>query len=416
MQQELIEKGKKAKAAAQFLRSVSETEKSNVLQQSSASLIKRMDVILEANNEDLDNAKRAGIKGAFLDRLTLSPDRIEGMALGLREIAALPDPVGEVLSMVKRPNGLMIGKQRVPMGVIGIIYESRPNVTADAFGLCFKTGNATLLRGGKESIRSNLAICRVLQEALTECACIPEAVQVVENTSRESANDMMRMNEYLDLLIPRGGAGLIRSVVENSSVPVIETGVGNCHVYVDSDADLQKAISIVVNAKTQRPGVCNAAESLLIHRDIAPSFVPGVCDALQTKGVRLRGDPLVCKYWPDASPASEEDWSTEYLDLIMAVKVVEDQDEAIAHIGTYGTGHSEAIVTENYSKAQDFIERVDSAAVYINASTRFTDGFEFGFGAEIGISTQKLHARGPLGLKELTSYKYIVYGNGQIRE
>ncbi len=413
---ELEEKGKIAREAAVFLRTAPTAAKNEVLEKAASLIMENEEAVMEANARDLEAAREAGIKGAFLDRLVLDARRVAAMAEGLREVAALPDPVGEVISMVKRPNGLMIGKQRVPIGVIGIIYESRPNVTVDAFGLCLKTGNASLLRGGKEAIHSNQAIRALLQEALVACGFPEGAVQVVEDTSRESARAMMRLNDYLDLLIPRGGAGLIRTVVENSSVPVIETGVGNCHVYVDAQADPEKAVAITVNAKTQRPGVCNAAETLLVHRDIAPSFLPVVCHALEEKGVEIRGDKTVQEFYPPARAATEEDWATEYLDLILAVRVVDSLDEAIRHIGRYGTGHSESIVTENYTHAQEFLQRVDAAAVYVNASTRFTDGYEFGFGAEIGISTQKLHARGPMGLTELTTTKYIIYGSGQVRE
>ncbi len=413
---ELEIKGKKATEAATFLRTVSTAAKNEVLQKAADLILEKQEEILRANGKDLEEAKKNNIKGAFLDRLVLDEKRIAGMAGGLLDVAQLQDPVGEVITMFKRPNGLMIGKQRVPIGVIGIIYESRPNVTVDAFGLCLKTGNASLLRGGKEAIHSNQAIRSILQEALVSCGFPAEAVQVVEDTTRESARAMMRLNKYLDLLIPRGGAGLIRSVVENSSVPVIETGVGNCHVYVDRDADLEKAVAITVNAKTHRPGVCNAAESLLVHKEVAEAFLPAVCRALEEKGVEIRGDETVRRLWPAAVAATEEDWSTEYLDLILAVKTVGSLDEAIDHISTYGTGHSESIVTENYTHAQAFLNRIDAAAVYVNASTRFTDGYEFGFGAEIGISTQKLHARGPMGLTELTTTKYIIYGDGQIRQ
>jgi len=346
----------------------------------------------------------------------LTGDRIESMAEGLKQIAMLEDPVGEVLSMKKRPNGLSIGQKRVPMGVIGIIYESRPNVTADVFGLCLKTGNAAILRGGKEAYNSNFAITSVIQQVLTANEFPGECLQLVENTTRESAVALMKLEEYLDLLIPRGGAGLIRAVVENSHVPVIETGVGNCHVYVDDSAKIDKAVDITVNAKIHRPGVCNAAESLLVHESIAEEFLPRVGAELVKHKVELRGDEKVCELINEAIPAKEEDWSTEYLDLIMSVKVVTSMEEAISHIRKYGSGHSEAILTEDYSNAQEFLNLVDSAAVYVNASTRFTDGMEFGFGAEIGISTQKLHARGPMGLKELTSTKYIIYGDGQIRQ
>lgn len=416
MYEELEQKGQKAKGASIFLRVATTTQKDAVLLQAADLLRKKQNEILQANRLDVEEAKKNNISGAFLDRLILNPKRVESMAEGLEEVAALHDPIGEVVSMVKRPNGLMIGKQRVPIGVIGIIYESRPNVTVDAFGLCLKSGNASLLRGGREAIHSNQAIRKVLQEALVVCGFPAGAVQVVEDTSRESAREMMRMNKYLDLLIPRGGAELIRTVVENSSVPVIETGVGNCHVFVDKSADFEKAVAITVNAKTHRPGVCNAAETLLVHEDIAETFIPVVCRALAEKQVEVRGDETVRKYFPEAVAVTEKDWETEYLDLILAVKTVSSVDEAIEHISKYGTGHSESIVTENYSNAQDFLNRIDAAAVYVNASTRFTDGQEFGFGAEIGISTQKLHVRGPMGLNELTTNKYIIYGNGQIRE
>jgi len=409
---ELEKKGLKAKEASRFLRSVSSEKKDLALAQAATHLVAKAEDILKANEKDVIAAKEQGIRGAFLDRLILNNDRINTIAEGLKEIAALKDPVGEVLSMKKRPNGLLIGQQRVPIGVIGVIFESRPNVTVDAFGLCLKTGNAVILRGGKEAIHTNLTLCGILQEAMTASGFPREVVQVVEDTSRDSAREMMKMNQWLDVLIPRGGAGLIKAVVENSSVPVLETGVGNCHVYVDRYADMEKALAITVNAKTHRPGVCNAAESLLVDAEIARDFLPAVCQALTDKGVQIRGDEKVCEVWPGAVAATEQDWYEEYLDLIMAVKVVENMDEAINHIAKYGSGHSEAIITENYTHAQAFLEQVDAAAVYVNASTRFTDGYEFGFGAEIGISTQKLHARGPLGLNELTTTKYIIYGSG----
>ncbi len=413
--QELIEKGKKAKEAAFILGKTSTLIKNSVLSDAADLLLKNEKTIVAENEKDLKAAKENNIKGALLDRLTLTKARIEAMADGLNQIAALDDPVGEMLSMKKRPNGLQIGQRRVPMGVIGIIYEARPNVTADAFGLCLKTGNATILRGGKEAINSNKAVVKILQQALTSNNLPLESVQLVENTTRDSAVAMMKLNEYLDILIPRGGAGLIKAVVENSSVPVIETGVGNCHVYVDSFADKKMAKEIVVNSKTHRPGVCNAAESLLIHKDIAHEQVPLICQALADQNVEIRGDEEVCQLFPSAVKATEEDWGREYLDYIISVKIVDSVDEAINHVNTYGTKHSEVIVTENYSHAQQFLDQVDAAAVYVNASSRFTDGMEFGFGAEIGISTQKLHARGPMGLKELTSSKYIIYGNGQVR-
>ncbi len=414
--EELVEKGKKAREAAGFLSQSPTSAKNRVLNGAAAKLRSSAGSILKANREDMQNAREGGLKGAILDRLLLTEERIESMAGGLEAIALLEDPVGEVLFMKKRPNGLTIGQKRVPMGVIGIIYESRPNVTADVFGLCLKTGNAAILRGGKEAFRSNLAITGIIQEVLKENGFPTECLQLVEDTSRDSAVALMKLKEYLDLLIPRGGAGLIQTVVENSHVPVIETGVGNCHIYVDESADLDKALAIIINAKTQRPGVCNAAESLLVHEKIAEKFLKPAGKELLERGVEIRGDAGTCRIIPGAVPASGEDWATEFLDLILSVKVVSSLDEAIGHIRTYGTGHSEAILTGNYSNAQEFLDRVDAAAVYVNASTRFTDGFEFGFGAEIGISTQKLHARGPMGLKELTSTKYIIYGNGQVRE
>lgn len=413
--EELNVKGKLAKNASWFLVKASTQQKNDVLLKSADFLEERKSEILEANKKDMDNAEENGVKGALLDRLLLTEDRIEGMAEGLRQIAGLDDPVGEVLSMKKRPNGMTIGQRRVPMGVIGIIYEARPNVTADAFGLCLKTGNATILRGGKEAINSNTAVIKILQEALVAVNFPKESVQLVENTSRDSAVALMKLNEYLDLLIPRGGSGLINAVVQNSTVPVIETGVGNCHVYIDKDADIEMALEITHNSKTHRPGVCNAAESLLIHKDIVEEFAPKVCKLLQESNVELRGDETIQKLASNIVPATQEDWGTEYLDYIMSVKVVESIDDAIDHINKYGSMHTEVIVTNNYTNSQRFLEEVDAAAVNVNASSRFTDGMQYGFGAEIGISTQKLHARGPMGLKELTSTKYIIYGSGQIR-
>jgi glutamate-5-semialdehyde dehydrogenase len=414
--EELILKGKRAKNASRFLAMASTAEKDSVLSQVAEALIRESENILAANKSDMADAEKAGLKGAIIDRLLLTPERIKSMAEGLTAIAALEDPVGEIMAMKKRPNGLVIGQKRVPMGVIGIIYESRPNVTADVFGLCLKTGNAAILRGGKEAYASNRAITGIIQRVLEEEGFPAECLQLVENTSRDSAVALMQLDQYLDLLIPRGGAGLIRAVVENSHVPVIETGVGNCHIYVDESADLEKAVAITVNAKVQRPGVCNAAESLLVHEDVAGEFLPRVGAELIKHKVEIRGDKEVCRWIREAKPATDEDWETEFLDLIISAAVVPSMDDAINHIRQYGSGHSEAILTENYSRAQDFLNKVDAAAVYVNASTRFTDGFEFGFGAEIGISTQKLHARGPMGLKELTSTKYIIYGDGQIRE
>ena len=413
--QELVEKGKKAKSVCIDLLRASSAEKNKVLLNSAENLRRNRDLILAGNKKDVDTAISAGIKGALIDRLTLNESRIEGISHGLEQIAALEDPIGEITGMVKRPNGLVIGKKRVPLGVIGIIYEARPNVTADVFGLCIKTGNAAILRGGKEAYNSNKAIVGVLRETLKECRLPEDALQLVDDVSRESAVAMMKLNEYLDILIPRGGAGLIRAVVENSSVPVIETGVGNCHIYIDETAKPEMAVKVTVNAKTHRPGVCNAAESLLVHSSVAESILPLICKELKEKNVEIRGDEKVCSIIPYAIQASEEDYYTEFLDLIISVKVIDSTEKAISHINKYGSKHSEAIVTENYSNAQKFLEEVDAAAVYVNASTRFTDGFEFGFGAEIGISTQKLHARGPMGLKELTTSKYIIFGSGQIR-
>jgi glutamate-5-semialdehyde dehydrogenase len=414
--EELNIKGEKARKISYILAKLSSTEKNKAIEKAADFLIKYNNEIIKANARDLAEAEKNGIKGSLIDRLMLNEQRIHDIAESLRQVAYLEDPIGEVISMKKRPNGLIIGQKRVPFGVIGIIYEARPNVTVDAFGLCLKTGNATILRGGKEAIHSNTAIVKILQKALKESGIPEEAVQLVEDISRESAVALMKLNKYLDLLIPRGGAGLIRTVVENSTVPVIETGVGNCHVYVDSFADLDMALPIIINAKTQRPGVCNAIESLLIHAEVAEKFIPVVCKALADRKVEIRGDETVTRLFPGAVQAKEEDWGTEYLDMIISVKKVNSLDEAIDHINTYGTRHSETIVTQNYQNSQRFLDEIDAAAVYVNASTRFTDGFEFGFGAEIGISTQKLHARGPMGLKELTSTKYIIYGNGQIRK
>jgi glutamate-5-semialdehyde dehydrogenase len=412
---ELELKGQKAKHSARFLNKVGANEKNEVLINCAEALVENADFILENNEKDLAKAQENGVKGALLDRLKLTYERIKDMANGLLQIAQLEDPIGEIVSMKTRPNGLIIGKMRVPMGVIGIIYEARPNVTADAFGLCLKSGNATILRGGKEAIHSNSAIVKVLQNAIVQNGFPIECVQLVEDTTRESAVEMMRLNKYLDLLIPRGGAGLIQTVVQNSTVPVIETGVGNCHIFVDKDADFDKAIAITLNAKTQRPGVCNAAETLLVHKEVAQEFLPLIAARLHEKKVEMRACSETLKFVPQAIPATETDWDTEYLDLILAMKVVNDADQAMEHIHKHSTMHSEAIVTENYTTAQRFLKEIDAAAVYVNASTRFTDGEEFGFGAEIGISTQKLHARGPMGLIEMTSTKYIIYGNGHVR-
>lgn len=412
----LIEMGIRAKDASVELARLSTSDKNKALCAAADALEADMVEIIEINKNDVKKAIENGIKGAFIDRLTLTEDRIKGMADGLRDVASLPDPIGEVISMKTLDNGLIIGQKRVPMGVIGIIFEARPNVTADAFGLCLKAGSATILRGGKEAIGSNTAIVKSIQKALKNQGISEYAVQILEDTSRETATEMMRLNGYIDVLIPRGGAGLINSVVQNSTVPVIQTGVGNCHIFVDETAKQDDAVRIVLNAKTQRPGVCNAAEKLLVHENIAKEFMPKVCEALKAKNVELRGDEKTRNITSGINEATDEDWATEYEDLIMSLKVVKDVDEAIEHIRKYTTHHSEAIITENYTNAQKFLNEVDAAAVYVNASTRFTDGGQFGFGAEIGISTQKLHARGPMGLKELTTTKYIIYGNGQIRE
>ncbi len=412
---ELIIIGKKAKQASAQLAHMNSEQKNRVLLKVAGLLEKHTNTILKANAVDLEQGKEMGLKGAIVERLTLSGEKIAGVAEGLREIVQLDDPIGEIEEMKKRPNGLLIGKKRVPLGVVGVIYESRPNVTADVAGLCIKTGNVCVLRGGKEAFRSNRAIVKIFHKAIEECGLDPNMVQLVQDTTRESAVAMMKLNEYLDILIPRGGAGLIQTVVQNSTVPVIETGVGNCHIYVDKAADLEKAVAIVYNAKTHRPGVCNAAESLLVHKDVAEAVLPSIGKSLAKGGVEIRGDKATCALIPGAVPAREEDWATEYLDLIISSKVVSSVEEAVDHINKYGSMHSESIVTENYSHAQYFLDRVDAAAVYVNASTRFTDGFEFGYGAEIGISTQKLHARGPMGLKELTTNKYVIYGSGQIR-
>ncbi|MEH7197449.1 MULTISPECIES: glutamate-5-semialdehyde dehydrogenase [Priestia] len=412
---ELQLKGKQAKEASYFLGNVTSEQKQQALYKMAAALLSQQEAILKANKLDVEKAVQKGTSKAMLDRLSLNEERIHGMADGLRQVAALADPVGEVLSMAKRPNGLQIGQQRVPIGVIGIIYEARPNVTCDAAGLCLKAGNAVILRGGSEAFYSNQAIVSVLSQAAASAGLPEHSVQLIEDTSRETALELMKLNEYIDVLIPRGGAGLIEAVVKNATVPVIETGTGNCHIYVDEEYDGDMAANIVINAKTSRPAVCNSAEKLIIHKRAAHEFLPIIVQALREKDVEIRGDERAVTIVPDLVPAGDEDWKKEYLDFIMAVKIVDDIDEAISHINVHSSHHSEAIVTTNYAHAQRFLQRVNSAAVYVNASTRFTDGEEFGFGAEIGISTQKLHARGPMGLKELTTLKYIIYGDGQIR-
>jgi glutamate-5-semialdehyde dehydrogenase len=404
-----------ARQAAQTLASIGTARKNGALTAMADALCANEAAILLANALDVDAARKSGLAEAMVERLTLSQARVTAMSEGLRQIAALPDPIGEVLDGWTRPNGLQIQRLRVPLGVIGIIYESRPNVTADAAGLCLKAGNACILRGGSEALNSNVAIARLLSEAAKSAGLPAESVQLIATADREAARELMRMNGLVDVLIPRGGAGLIKSVVENSTVPVIETGTGNCHTFVDASADFDTALDIVMNAKVSRPSVCNALETLLVHDVIAEEFLPTAAERLQGAGVELRGCERTREILPDILPATEEDWQTEYSALILAVKVVESLDEAIRHINIYGTRHSEAILTEDYTSGQRFTQEVDAAAVYVNASTRFTDGYEFGFGAEVGISNQKLHARGPMGLRELTTYKYVVRGNGQVR-
>lgn len=412
----LDEIGKRAKIAATKLNVLGQDEKNNGLIAIAKALIENTDMIIKANEIDVESAKHNGMKESLIDRLKLTTERIVSMSEGLIEISTLPDPVGEVISMKTRPNGLQIGEKRVPIGVIGIIYESRPNVTADAFGLCFKTNNAVILRGGSDAINSNTAIVKVIREALLRVSLPSDAIILIEDTSRDTVKEFMRLNKYVDVLIPRGGAGLIKTVVENSTIPVIETGTGNCHVFVDEFADFDMALDIIDNAKTQRTGVCNALESLVVHERIADVFIPLLYERLTSKNVEIRGDEKAKAICSQIELATEEDYATEYLDLIVSLKIVENIEEAIAHINKYNTKHSESIITKDYDNSMKFLNEVDAAAVYINASTRFTDGFEFGFGAEIGISTQKLHARGPMGLKALTTTKYIIFGNGQIRK
>lgn len=412
---DLHEMGKKAVVAKYLLQKLSTEEKNAALHHAAQSLLQFQQNILEANAQDIEAGEQNGMHPGLIDRLRLTPARIKAMAEGLEQIVELPDCIGEVMECFERPNGLKIQKRRVPLGVIGIIYESRPNVTADAFGLCFKTGNAVILKGGSDAIHSNIAIVKVLRTALAESGITADAIQLIEDTDRAVASAFMKCNEYVDVLIPRGGAGLIRSVVENSTIPVIETGTGNCHIYVDKEADVDMAVEIIFNAKTQRIGVCNACESLVVHKDVREALLPKLAESLHSKAVEIRGDEGVREILTNCVPATEEDFGKEYLDYIISMKTVENVDEAIAHINQYNTKHSDCIITRNMETAEQFMNEVDSACVYVNASTRFTDGFEFGFGAEIGISTQKLHARGPMGLKELTSYKYTVCGNGQVR-
>ncbi len=413
--EELKIKGQAAKVAASVLATAATKVKNAALHKIAEAFLEKSAYIITENQKDVDSARKNGISDGLIDRLTLNDARIAAMAEGIRQVTDLPDPIGEMVNEFSRPNGLNIGEVRVPLGVVGIIYEARPNVTADAAALCIKSGNACILRCGKDAHKSSLAITKVIREALTSAGLPADCVNLVEDTSRESALALMKLNDYLDVIIPRGGAGLIRSVVENATVPAIETGTGNCHVYVDESADLDMAEKIIINAKTSRPSVCNAEEKLLVHKAVAKEFLPRILKALAEKSVEIVGDEEVCGIYPAATPATEDDWGTEYLDLKIGVKVVTGVDEAIEHINRYGSRHSEAIVTQNDANAQKFLQSIDAAAVYVNASTRFTDGFEFGFGAEIGISTQKIHARGPMGLKALTTTKYVIRGCGQIR-
>jgi glutamate-5-semialdehyde dehydrogenase len=412
----MLETCKRARAASVKLAQLSADVKNAALCRMANALEANVDRILAANKEDAEAAKARGMKLAMLDRLALDKKKVENMARCIREVSALPDPVGEIVKTWTRPNGLIIGIMRVPLGVIGVIYESRPDVTSDSSAICIKSGNAVILRGGSDAINSNLAIGSVLRDALAGTGVPEDAIQVITSTDRSVAEEFMGMRGYIDVLVPRGGADLIHTVLEKAKVPVIETGLGNCHIYVEEDADLEKAVPIIVNAKCQRPGTCNAVEKLLVHRNIAEAFLPTAVAALRKGGVEIRGDEATVKIIPDAKHATEQDWYTEYSDFIIAIKVVQNLDEAIAHINKYGTKHSDSILTKDFDKAMKFIRQVDSAAVYWNASTRFTDGNQFGLGAEIGISTQKLHARGPMSVQHLTSTKYFIFGSGQIRK
>jgi len=407
--------GQRAQKAKKHVASLPTETKNEALKKAACDLREKVPMIIEANKIDMEMGKEHGMNAGLLDRLYLDEGRIDQIAIGLEQIAKLDDPIGEVLGMKKRPNGLMIGQKRVPLGLVGIIYEARPNVTADAFGLCFKTGNVVILKGGKDAIHSIQAIVRCLRQTLADMEIDPDCLLLVEDTSRETTIELMKQDRYLDVLIPRGGAGLIRAVVENSTVPVIETGTGNCHIFVDESADLDQSIEIILNAKTQRIGVCNALESLVVHENIIDALMPKLIERLREKEVELVGDEIIVSFDPTIACATQEDWGKEYLALKLSIKTVKSVDEAIEHINHYNTGHSESILTNNYEHAQKFLNEIDAACVYVNASTRFTDGFEFGFGAEIGISTQKLHARGPMGLLALTTTKFIILGNGQVR-
>jgi len=416
IREEIIKQAKKAKSASRQMANISTEKKNKALYKVADGLLEKTDEILAANKKDMEKAKSENLSKAFLDRLSLDENRIKGIAVGLKEVAKLTDPIGDILEMKRRPNGLQIGKMRVPLGVIGIIYEARPNVTVDAASLCLKSGNSVILRGGSSAFNTNKKLAEIISENLQKAGLPGGAVQLIQTTDREAVKELLTLNDYLDLLIPRGGAGLINRVLNESKIPVIQTGVGNCHIFVDESADLKMAAKIIENAKTSRPAVCNAAESLLVHENIAEDFIPKVAKVLSKHHVEIRGDKTAVKIENSIKEAEESDWSQEYLDYIISLKVVNNLEEVINHINKYGTKHSEAIITENYTNSQKFLSQVDAAAVYVNASTRFTDGNQFGLGAEIGISTQKMHARGPMGLNELTSTKYVIYGQGQRRE
>ena len=416
IKENVVKKCKSANHAAKELANLGAKVKNKALLAMADALLEEEDAILAANEKDMESGRENDLPESLLDRLLLTEERIEKMAAGLREVAQFDDPIGKMIEMKKRPNGLKIGKVKVPLGVIGIIYEARPNVTVDAAGLCLKAGNTVVLRGSSSAIHSNKAIVKVIAKAAYQAGLPEGSIELIESTERKAVQEMFELNDYLDVLIPRGGAGLINAVVNNSTVPVIETGVGNCHTYVDAEADLEMATEITINAKTQRTGVCNAMETLLVHQDVAKEFLPTMVEELHNRDTVVKGDKRVQEIVADVEAASEEDWATEFLDYILAIRVVDSFEEAVEHIDQYSTKHSEAIITENYTKAQNFTDLIDAAAVYVNASTRFTDGGQFGLGAEIGISTQKLHARGPMGVNELTTTKFVVYGQGQIRE